>query len=310
MIYTLTLNPAIDMNIKSKNIIPNTVQRTEGAVYSPNGKGVNVSIVLKKNGIDSVILGYFGGFSGDYILEEINKLDIKSSPLYIQDTTRINVFIHDGLNEYKFVSPGGFVDKESQNNLIRYIDKNIIKDDHLVISGSLPPGIENEFYHQILSLCNKKGIHIILDISSPCLKELLKYKPYLIKPNDDELKEIFNFNLENEENIEKALLFLNKEGVKNTLLTMGSKGLYFFDGKELYYANAPKINLLSSACSGDSCLAAFLSEFLLNRPVEYALKKASATGANVAENEGIGILNKVDDYIKQINVRKIEVIYE
>ena len=310
MIYTLTLNPAIDMNISSKQIIPNIVQRTEGAVYSPNGKGVNVSIVLHKNQTESIILGYFGGFSGNYILEEVEKMGIKAHPFYVKDNTRINVFLHDGQNEYKFVSPGAFVEKEHQENLLKYIKKNIVKDDVLVISGSLPPGIETIFYHEILSSCNNIGIKIVLDISSPCLKELLQYKPYLIKPNDDELQDIFGLKLKDEDDILRSLLFLRKSGVQNTLLTLGDKGLYFFDGKNLYYASAPKIKLLSSACAGDSCLAAFMSSFLKGENIEIALKKASATGANVAENEGIGDLEKVFEYINQVNIKKIEVKYE
>lgn len=310
MIYTLTLNPAIDMNISSKSITPDIVQRTEGAVYSPNGKGVNVSIVLKKNNVNSTVLGYFGGFSGNYIVDEIRKLDINIVPFPIIENTRINVFIHDGKHEYKFVSPGGYVTENSQKDLTNYIRLNIKENDYLVISGSLPPGINTSFYHEILSLCNDKNIHIILDISSPCLKELLKYKPYLIKPNDDELKEIFNLTLNDEESIIKSLQMLRNQGVKNTLLTMGDKGLYFFDGKNAYYANALKIKLLSSACAGDSSLAAFMSEFLFKGDIEKALKKASATGANVAESEGIGKLEKVEEYIQQINIKKIEVKYE
>lgn len=310
MIYTLTLNPAIDMNISSKSITPNIVQRTEGAVYSPNGKGVNVSIVLKKNNINSTVLGYFGGFSGDYIIDEINKLDINIRPFPIVENTRINVFIHNGKHEYKFVSPGGYVTEDSQKDLINYIRLNLKENDYLVISGSLPPGINTSFYHEILSVCNDKKTHIILDISSPCLKELLKYNPYLIKPNDDELKEIFSLSLNDEKSIIKALQMLRNQGVKNTLLTMGDKGLYFFDGENAYYANALKINLLSSACAGDSSLAAFMSEFLFKGDIEKALKKASATGANVAESEGIGNLEKVEEYIQQVNIKKIEVKYE
>lgn len=303
MIYTLTLNTAIDMNIITKGLLPNKVNRTESVKYSPNGKGVNVSIVLKHNNVPSKIMGIFGGFSGHYIADELIRMNHNILPVWVEEPTRINVFAHDGHNEFKLVSPGSYVSREKQDEIINII-KYASDMEYLVISGSLPPGMELSFYDEILSVLKDKGVKVILDISSFKLKDLLPYNPLLIKPNDDELLEIFGLDVK-KQNIINIMKELHDNGAQNVLLTMGDKGLYFSNNINIYYCDSPQIELVSSACAGDSCLGAFLSEWLSGSDLQYALKKASATGANVAESEGIGLLDKVEDYIKDINVKTI-----
>lgn len=303
MIYTLTLNTAIDMNIITKGLLPNKVNRTESVKYSPNGKGVNVSIVLKHNNVPSKVMGVFGGFSGHYIADELVRMDHNILPVWVDEPTRINVFAHDGKDEFKLVSPGSYVNKDKQNEIIEKITSDTDME-YLVISGSLPPGIDESFYDEILKVLSIKGVKVIIDISSSKLKDLLFYKPLLIKPNDDELLEVFGLDVK-KQNIVNIMKELHIQGAQNVLLTMGDKGLYFSNRLNIYYCDSPKIELMSSACAGDSCLGAFLSEWLLGSDLQYALKKASATGANVAESEGIGLLDKVEGYIKDINVKTI-----
>lgn len=306
MIYTLTINPAIDMNIETDLAIePKIPNRTKSAIYSPNGKGLNVSFVLEHYGIKSRVLGFFGGFSGEYIIKETEKRGIQVIPTWVDDTTRINIFLNDGTEEFKFVNAGSYVDRKKQEDMLNIIKE--LKDlEYLSISGSLPPGIEPDYYEEILTICKNKGIKVILDISSTKLKELLRYNPYLIKPNDEEIKEIFGFDIKNEEDIKHVLEFLFKEGAKNILLTLGAKGSYFYNGKEIYYASTQKVNLLSSACAGDSALAAFMSRWLYhNENIEEALKLSAATGASVAESRGIGDLKNVEEYIKNINISRV-----
>ncbi|MDZ7543389.1 1-phosphofructokinase, partial [Clostridium perfringens] len=148
-------------------------------------------------------------------------------------------------------------------------------------------------------------IDVILDISSKKLKDLLKYNPLLIKPNDEEVKDIFGLDINNEKDALDVLKYLKNEGAQNILLTLGEKGMYFYNGEKAYYCTAPKIKLLSSACAGDSSLAAFLSEWLKGNNIEYALKKSSATGANVAESSGLGTFSKVNEYINLLEVREV-----
>lgn len=306
MIYTLTTNPAIDMNVCSDELKKSQVNRTFGSVYTPNGKGLNVSFVLQHFGISSKIMGFFGGFSGNYIVKESLKKGFGVVPVWVDNTTRINIFLNDGVNEYKLVNEGAFVSQEKQEELLHKIDE--AKDmNYLVISGSLPKGINTEYYDRIFRLCEDKKIQAILDISSPKLAELLKYQPLLIKPNDEELEDIFGMKVKTEDDMVNALKILHGKGAQNILLTLGDRGSYFYNGEHVYYANAQRIELLSSACAGDAALAAFLSVWLENtEKIEEAMKLSAATGANVAESNAIGTLSKVEAYQKNIQVRKVE----
>ena len=135
----------------------------------------------------------------------------------------------------------------------------------------------------------------------------LPYRPYLIKPNDEEIDEIFGIKMRDESDVVDVLGFLHEKGVQNILLTLGNKGSYFSNGKDIYYAGIYPVKLLSSACAGDSFLAAFLSIWLEHpEDIENAMKLASATGANVAESNAIGTLEKVDVYKEAIKVRKVK----
>lgn len=305
MIYTLTANPAIDMNFNTNTIEPFNVNRTNDITYSANGKGINVSLTLKHFGVNSVVLGFFGGFTGNYIVDELKKKDLDVRPLWVDGDTRINTFISNNGSEYKFVNSGPSVARELQLELLEEI-YNSIDCELLVISGSLPPNISLSYYDDLLKLCNAKGIDVVLDISSPKLKELLKYKPLLIKPNDEEIKEIYGIDLEADEDIKSVLKMLHNEGARNILLTLGSKGLYFYNGDNAYYCNAPQVELLSSACAGDACLGSFLSEWLGNENnIEYALKKASSVGGNVAESYGLGTFSNCTNYIETLKVEGV-----
>lgn len=304
MIYTLTLNSAIDMNISTNVLCPSNVNRTKEVVYSPNGKGVNVSLVMSHYNVENISLLVAGGFSGQYITEELNKMNQKNYPFWVNEPTRINIFIDDSLHEYKVVSKGSFVDENTQVNIINYIE-NLNDMDFLIVSGSLPPGISESFYFKISEVCKRKKTKLIFDISSPVLKDLLCQKPYLIKPNDEELELIFGHKLNNEYDILKSIEYLHSMGAENILLTMGNKGLYFSDSRKVFYCTAPKIKLVSSACAGDSCLGSFIAGLVSNLDLKENLKRASATGANVAESMGIGSLNKVKDYTQQIQVKEV-----
>ncbi|MCF0149515.1 MAG: 1-phosphofructokinase [Clostridium sp.] len=305
MIYTLTTNPAIDMNYTAESYEPFKVNRTTNIEYSPNGKGINVSLVLNHYGIESKAVGIFGGFTGKYIVDELQKMDIDVQAFWIDEATRINVFIDTkDKKEFKYVNKGPYVPVELQKKLLNYIAKS--EDcSYLIVSGSLPKSIDEEYYEELLQICNKRNIKIILDISSRKLKDLLKYEPLLIKPNDEEVKEIFGLDLNSEIDAINILKYLKKEGAQNILLTLGNKGMYFYNGEKAYYCTAPHINLVSSACAGDSALAAFLSDWLRGNSIEWSLKKASATGGNVAESRGIGTLNKVNKYIEKLEVREV-----
>ncbi len=298
------MNPAIDMNIATQGIKPRLVNRTLDTVYTPNGKGINSTRVLRHFGMDSAVLGFFGGFSGRYIVETLRE---EGAPVYdipVEDITRINIFLNDGQQEYKFVNDGARVSLQAQEQLLELLGS--LEDFRfLTINGSLPPGIDESFYDRVLDVCGRRGVQVVLDISSKRLPQLLRYRPLLIKPNDEEVLHIWGKHLASASDVEKVMDLLHGQGARNVLLTLGDKGMLFSDGTNIWYCDAPKVKLVSSACAGDASLAAFLSEWLGSGDVEQAMKKASATGGNVAESAGLGDLKKVPAYIKNLTVRKV-----
>lgn len=301
MIHTLTLNTAIDMNIFCDPLQPAVVNRTQRTEYFPNGKGVNVSLVLHHYQQPTHVIGLFGGFTGRYIVEELEKRQIKVTPAWVTEPTRINIFINDAQNEYKLVNPGARIDEAAQRQIIAHL-QCVNAGDYLVISGSLPPGIESGFYGDILTLCQKKGCDVILDISHPVLRQLLERRPLLIKPNDDELKAIFNLDVDNPRQVRVAMQTLHQLGARNVLLTLGARGLYFSDGVQVWFCSAPKIALVSSACAGDAALGAFLSRWLYHREIAPALTLASATGADVAGSSGLGEFKRTEELLQHIQI--------
>ena len=222
----------------------------------------------------------------------------------MEETTRINIFLNDGSQEYKFVGEGAHVSPEAQQELLKLLE-TLPDFDYFTINGSLPPGIQESFYDEILEVCRRRGAQVVLDISSRRMPELLRFKPLLIKPNDEEVREIWGRSLASLEDVVSTMVLLHGQGARNVLLTLGDKGMLFSDGVGLWYCDAPKVKLVSSACAGDSCLAAFLSEWLGGGELETAMKKGSATGADVAGSNGIGDLLRVSEYMQCLTVRKV-----
>lgn len=298
------MNPAVDMNITSQGIHPKVVNRTRDSFYSHNGKGINLTRVLRHFGMDSAVLGFFGGFSGRYIVDSLREEGVPVHPIRVEETTRINIFLNDGSQEYKFVGEGAHVSPEAQRELLELLE-SLPDFDYFTVNGSLPPGIDETFYDEILEVCRRRGAQVILDISSRRMPELLRFKPLLIKPNDEEVREIWGRQLTGPEDVADTMALLHGQGAQNVLLTLGDKGMLFSDGAGIWYCDAPKVKLVSSACAGDSCLAAFLSEWLGEGGLEKAMKKGSATGADVAGSNGIGDLLRVSEYMQCLTVRKV-----
>lgn len=309
MIYTLTANPAIDYNISCSGLNPNTVTRTRDAVYTPNGKGLNVSFTLDHYGIPTAILGFFAGFSGRFIVEGARELGVEVHPVWTEGTTRINVFLNAGDDtEYNMVNAGAAITAEDEQAMFDLVS-GLEGLDCLAISGSLPPNTSEGFLRTVIERVIAAGSEFVLDISSPQLADLLALHPLLIKPNDDELRDIFGIDVQagDDESVIAAMAELHERGAKNVLLTLGGAGAYFSNGEHLWFANRTfDVKVRSTVCAGDSSLAAFLSIWFDDRDrVEDALRRSMATGANVVECAGLGDFAHVAEYEKGIEVRPV-----
>ena len=309
MIYTLTANPTIDYNISCSGLKPNTVTRTRDAVYTPNGKGLNVSFTLDHYGIPTAILGFFAGFSGRFIVEGARELGVEVYPVWTEGITRINVFLNAGDDvEYNMVNAGAAITAEDEQAMFDLVS-GLEELDCLVISGSLPPNTSGGFLRTVIERVVAAGSEFVLDISSSQLADLLALHPLLIKPNDDELRDIFGIDVQagDDESVVAAMAELHERGAKNVLLTLGGAGAYFSNGEHLWFANRTfDVKVLSTVCAGDSSLAAFLSIWFDDRDrVEDALRRSMATGANVVECAGLGDFAHVAEYEKGIAIRQV-----
>lgn len=306
MIYTLTTNPAVDMNITSDSLRVNTVTRTRDATYTPNGKGLNVTFTLRHFGVESTVLGFFGGFSGKYIVDGCVARNVAVQPVWVEDITRVNVFLNDRSGEYNLVNAGPIVPREKQDELLKLL-KTLETPEVLCISGSLPRGIDTAYYEEVLSVCAERGIDVVLDISSPKLKELLSYRPLLIKPNDDELRDVFGLEVRTEAEVIAAMKELHALGARNVLLTLGARGAYFSNGTALYACGIYPVKVYSTACAGDATLGGFLSVWLNDQTqVVDALKRGAACGASAAESAALGEFARVEAYAREIAVRPVK----
>ena len=308
MIYTLTLNPAIDLFIKTQTMAPNTVNRTDSYDIQANGKGVNVSCILKRRGVDNVALGVGGGFTLDYIADFLTEQGIRNYFYKDAGFTRINVFtrvVSDNA-EYKLVNPGPEISAETLKQLYQQLT-TLGADDWLCVSGSFARGIEPSFLLQLGKLSQENGFALIIDSSYPEAVKALAYQPLLVKPNDAELMSWFNQS--GEADLATMVKLGHKAlaaGAQNVLVSLGAAGALFMNQDVTLVGNAPKIDVLNTAGAGDTMLGTFLAGLYQKQDIADTLKLAIAAGSDTARREWITDFTETDELLTQIKIKKLE----
>jgi len=294
VIYTVTLNPAIDYYVNLPKITEGAVNKSEGEKIFFGGKGINVSVILSELGQKSIALGFVAGFTGKAIEDELKKLGIKTDFVKLKEgNSRINVKIN-GEVQTEINADGPLVSAEETQQLLEKI-KKLKKGDTIVLSGSVPSSVNEKIYEEILELTKDKGIRAVVDARGSLLENTLKYKPYLIKPNKNELEELFNVTIESIENIEKYARILKEKGAENVLISMGKDGAALLDQNgKFHFIPAHKGEVKSAVCSGDSMVAGFIAGSY-DGNFERALRLANAAGGATAFSEGLA---KKDDIFR------------
>ncbi|BDR60056.1 1-phosphofructokinase [Lactobacillus xylocopicola] len=290
MIYTVTLNPAIDLVIVTKKLEPRVVNRTESSELQPNGKGVNVSFILKKLGIESVATGIGGGFTLDYITAGLEQKKIQTNFFKVDEPSRVNVFTNvlDQDTEYKEVNPGPKIGQKPQEQFLAYLTATLKEDDVVVVSGSFSSGIKPAILTKIAQISHDQRAKLVIDSSYLEVMDTLPYHPFLIKPNDAELASFFKFKgkLTKAKTVELAERLV-EAGCSNVLVSLGAQGAALVNRNQVLFANAPKIKVVNSACAGDTMLGTFIAFLEKKKPVEEALKVAVAAGSDTASRVGL-----------------------
>ena len=295
MIYTLTLNPAIDYVMRVENFKSGEVNRAGEVSLMAGGKGINVSIMLKNLGEKSVALGVAAGFTGKEIERLLQNDGVKCDFVWLKDgNSRINAKLKVGC-ETEINAPGPKIEEDTVKKLYKKIDR-LKKGDYLVMAGSVPKGFPETIYQDILIRLNKKEINTVVDAEGALLTETLKYQPFLIKPNHHELGELFDVEIEDKETAIKYAKELCKMGARNVLVSMSSKGAVLVtQSGEVVSGDAPKGTLVNSTGAGDSMVAGFIKGYILDGEPKTAFKYGVCAGSATAFSEGIGTGEMVEE---------------
>ncbi len=300
MINSITLNPSLDYIVKVDSFKVDSLNRIEEERICAGGKGINVSIVLKNLGIENTALGYVAGFTGDEILRQIESHGVNCDFVKLKKGfSRINVKLKsDGETEINGAGPD-----ISEDDLKILYEKlsHLTKGDYLILSGSIPGSVPDDIYENIMNSLLDTGVEFIVDATKDLLLKVLKYKPFLIKPNHHELAEMFQVELKNDEDIIKYGKKLQEMGAKNVLISMAGDGAILLpENGEAIKRNVPKGVLKNSVGAGDSMVAGFLCGYLKNKDIDEAFKMGIATGSASAFSEDLATEEEVYSLLKEI----------
>lgn len=312
MIVTVTMNPSIDISYPLETLKINTVNRTNQVTKTAGGKGLNVTRVVHDLDGDVLATGILGGFHGAHISEELKKVGIKQDFTSIKEESRDSIAIlHEG-NQTEILESGPTVTKEEQNTFVEKFKELIKKANIVTISGSLANGLPQDFYSTLVRVAQNEGVKVLVDTSGENLRQVItgQEKPYLIKPNLEELEALLekNFSLNRSEEIQKALSQPLFDGIEWLLISLGKAGAIAKHKDIFYHVTIPSINVVNPVGSGDATIAGFAYGLSRGMKTVDLLKLCMATGMANAQEKMTGHVNpeNVKKHFKEINVKKIE----
>jgi len=287
MIYTVTFNPALDYVVRVDHFALGEVNRTEQERIYYGGKGLNVSAVLSTLGYGNTALGFVAGFTGDEIERGVKGLGFQSDFIRVEKgLSRINVKLKSQ-EETEINGMGPEITGEDVTQLFEKLDR-LTAGDVLVLSGSIPKSINDDIYERIMESLDGRGVRIVVDATKDLLINVLPYHPFLIKPNNHELGEMFGVTLHGPEEIIDYGKRLQKKGARNVLISMAGDGaILITEEEEVFRMGVPKGTVKNSVGAGDSMVAGFIAGYLENGSFEHALRLGSAAGSASAFSEGL-----------------------
>lgn len=285
MIYTVTFNPSLDYMVGTQQFELGKTNRTVSEQMLPGGKGINVSTVLNNLGIKSTALGFTAGFTGEEIRRRVRELGFHSEFIDVGNGfSRINVKLQE-FDGTEINGQGPVISTEEVAQLMEKLD-NLKEGDTLVLAGSIPASMPSSIYSDILARLEGRGIVFVVDATKDLLLNVLKYKPFLIKPNHHELGELFGTKIENQEDVIPYAKRLQEQGAQNVLVSMGGKGAVLLDADgNVHMHPVPKGTLVNAVGSGDSMVAGFLAGWIEQRDYEHAFKMGISAGSASAFSE-------------------------
>ena len=288
MIYTLTLNPAIDYVVQlDRPLTPGTINRSHYEDFQFGGKGINVSNVLRTLGQNTTALGFIAGFTGLGLEQGLQSMGLATDFIRLKDgNTRINMKVK-AAEETEINGSGPAITDDALDTLLARLDL-LSDDDVLVLSGSVPKGVSADIYARILNHLQSKNITTVVDTSGVALTHTLPFRPFLIKPNRQELEELFGISVSTREQLFTCARALQQQGARNVLVSLAEDGAFLLDETgAAHRAPCPKGQVVNSVGAGDSMVAGFLAGWLETHSYAYALKLGIAAGSATAFSLGL-----------------------
>lgn len=300
MIYTVTFNPSLDYIVSVNDFQLGLTNRTDSELLLPGGKGINVSTVLGNLGIESTALGFVAGFTGDEVVRRLEKLGVQSGFIRIEEgLTRINVKLRS-VEGTEINGQGPVIGKEKVQQLMAQLDR-LGDGDVLFLSGSIPPSMPDDAYQKIMEQLRGRKIQIVVDATKELLLNVLPYRPFLIKPNNHELGEIFKADLKSREEVVPYGKKLREMGAQNVLVSMAGEGAVLIAANgEVYDAPAPKGTLVNGVGAGDSMVAGFMAGWLEKQDYEYAFQLGVAAGSASAFSDHLATAEEIQRVYAQV----------
>ena len=300
MIYTVTFNPCLDYIVGVEDFQLGMTNRPCSEQMFAGGKGINVSIVLKNLGIESTALGFIAGFTGEEIRRKVEKMGITSEFIQLENGfSRINIKLKS-IDGTEINGTGPSIGSEELERLLKKLD-TLKKGDVLILAGSIPASLPDSIYSDIMERLEEKEVMIVVDATKDLLVNVLKYHPFLIKPNNPELGDIFGVEIRERDQVAPYAKKLQEMGARNVLVSMAGKGAVLLaeDGS-VYESPAPKGKLINAVGAGDSMVAGFTAGYMQKGSYEHAFKMGVSTGSASAFSENFATKEEVEAIYKTL----------
>ena len=279
MIYTVTFNPSLDYIVSMEDFQLGKTNRTCSEQMLPGGKGINVSTVLYNLGIENTALGFTAGFTGEELLRKMKEIGFFCDFIHLEHgCSRINIKLKD-FDGTEINGQGPSISQEAIGRLMKKLDR-LKAEDTLILAGSSPKRMPDSIYHDILSFLDGRGIRFVVDATQNLLLNVLEYRPFLIKPNNHELGEIFGVTLSTREEVVPYARKLQEKGARNVLVSMAGQGAVLTaENGEVHMQPAPKGTLVNAVGAGDSMVAGFVAGWTQKQNYRHAFHMGISAGS-------------------------------
>lgn len=304
MIYTVTLNPSLDYMVEVPAFQLRKTNRTDNEALKAGGKGINVSLLLKNLGLESTALGFVGGFTGEEILRQLDEQDINHYFIKVAEgNSRINVKL---INEEgtEINGQGPVISAEEEALLLKQFEK-IEAGDVVILSGSIPPSLPQDWYLKVMEILKQKQVLVVLDTAGDSLLKSAEYKPFLIKPNHHELGQLYGVELHTRQDVIPYGKQLQNRGFRNVLISLAGEGAVLLtDDGQVFSAEAPQGILQNSVGAGDAMVAGFVAGWLDKKEYEWAFRMAVASGSASAFSKGFATKSEIMELLESVQYTK------